>query len=228
MSSLIAERLEAVRQRIATAERMAGRPAGSVCLIAVSKGHPVAALREAVRAGQRHFGENYLQEALAKQEPLENEPNLVWHFIGPLQSNKTRFVATRFDWVHGVERLKIAERLSEQRPAELPPLNVCLQVNISREDRKSGISVEDLPALAAGVAQLPRLRLRGLMTIPAPADDPWRQRRPFRALRQAMESLAIPGLDTLSMGMSDDLEAAVVEGATLVRVGTAIFGLRAG
>lgn len=228
MSSLIAERLEVVRQRIAIAERMAGRPAGSVCLIAVSKGHPVAALREAVRVGQRHFGENYLQEALAKQELLEDEPNLVWHFIGPLQSNKTWFIATRFDWVHGVERLKIAERLSEQRPAELSPLNVCLQVNISREDSKSGVSVENLPALAADVAQLPRLRLRGLMAIPAPADDPRQQGQPLRALRQALESLAIPGLDTLSMGMSDDLEAAVAEGATLVRIGTAIFGPRAG
>lgn len=228
MPSLIAEQLEAVRQRIAVAERMAGRPAGSVRVIAVSKGHPAATLREAVRAGQRHFGENYLQEALPKQDALANEPGLIWHFIGPLQSNKTRLIASRFDWVHSVERLKIAERLSEHRPPELPPQNVCLQVNISREGSKSGVSVEDLPALAAGVVQLPRLRLRGLMAIPAPTDDQRQHAQPFRALRQAMENLALPGFDTLSMGMSDDLEAAVAEGATLVRIGTAIFGPRAG
>ena len=226
MSALIAERLSAVRQRIAAAERQAGRPPGSVTLLAVSKTQPADAVRAVAAAGQRHFGENYLQEALAKQEALRDLPNLIWHCIGPLQANKTRQAAGRFDWVHSVDRLRIAERLSEQRPDGLPPLNICLQVNISDEPSKHGASLAELPALAAAVAALPRLRLRGLMAIPAHSEDPSQQRLPFRALRQALEALPVPGLDTLSMGMSADLEAAIAEGATLVRIGAAIFGPR--
>jgi len=228
MPSLIAERLLATRQRIAAAERAAGRPPGAAGLVAVGKAHPAAMLRAAARAGQRHFGENYLREALDKQDELADVPDLIWHFIGPVQSNKTRQIATSFDWVHTVDRLKIAERLSEQRPDALPPLNVCLQVNISGEASKSGVNPPALPELAAAVARLPCLRLRGLMAIPAPADTFQQQRQPFRALRLAMEQLALPGLDTLSMGMSDDLEAAVAEGATWVRIGAALFGPRAG
>lgn len=228
MSLTLPERLEAVRTRIALAEAKAGRPSQSVQLIAVSKTQPSSAIAEAVAAGQHHFGENYLQEALAKQSELANIPDLVWHFIGPIQSNKTAPIAAHFDWVHSVDRLKIAQRLSEQRPGELAPLNICLQVNVSDEASKSGVSLAELPALAAAVAQLPRLRLRGLMAIPAPSDDPASQPLPFRMLRQALENLNLPGLDTLSMGMSDDLEAAVQEGATFVRIGTAVFGRRLG
>lgn len=221
----IAQRLAEVRQRLAEAERKAGRPAGSAGLVAVGKTWPASALAEAHRAGQRDFGENYLQEALAKQDALAGL-DIVWHFIGPVQSNKTRPLAERFQWVHGVDRLKIAQRLSEQRPGGLPPLNVCLQVNVSGEASKSGVAPEELGGLATAVAALPRLRLRGLMAIPAPAGDFEEQRRPFRLLREALEGLGLEGLDTLSMGMSHDLEAAVLEGATLVRVGTAIFGER--
>jgi hypothetical protein len=228
MSLTLPERLDAVRTRIALAERKAGRPPQSVHLIAVSKTQPSSAVAEAVAAGQRHFGENYLQEALAKQSELANIPDLVWHFIGPIQSNKTAPIAAYFDWVHSVDRLKIAQRLSEQRPEALAPLNICLQVNVSEEASKSGVSLAELPDLAAAVAQLPRLRLRGLMAIPAPSDDPASQRAPFRILRQALENLSLAGLDTLSMGMSDDLEAAVQEGATFVRIGTAVFGRRLG
>ena len=222
------ERLTQVLQRIRKAEIRAGRPEGAVTLLAVSKTQPAAAIRALAQAGQRHFGENYLQEALAKQEELADLSDLVWHFIGPIQSNKTRFIASRFDWVHSVDRLKIAERLSEQRPAEWPPLNICLQVNISHETSKSGVDPAELPELAQAVAKLPRLRLRGLMAIPAPAHDLEGQRRPFRELRQTLETLEAPGLDTLSMGMSEDLEAAILEGATCVRVGTALFGPRLG
>ncbi len=225
MTTSIAEKLETLRRRIRQAERAAGRPEGSVRLVAVSKTHPPAALIAAYRLGQREFGENYLQEALAKQDRLAHF-DICWHFIGPLQSNKTRPIAARFAWVHGVDRLKIAERLSEQRPAGLPPLNVCLQLNVSSEASKSGVSPAELPALAAAVAELPRLRLRGLMAIPAPTADTEAQRAAFRAVRRAFEGLAGHGLDTLSMGMSEDLEAAVSEGATLVRVGTALFGSR--
>jgi len=221
-------RLTSVLRRIREAEKQAGRPEGSVTLLAVGKTQPAAAIRELARAGQMHFGENYLQEALAKQEELADLTDLVWHFIGPVQSNKTRPIASRFDWVHSVDRLKIAERLGEQRPLELPPLNICLQVNISRETRKSGVDPAALPILAQAVASLPRLRLRGLMAIPAPAHDAESQRRPFRELRHALERLDLPGLDTLSMGMSEDLEAAILEGATCVRVGTALFGPRRG
>lgn len=225
-TSTLESRLAAVRKRITDAETRAGRPAGSVRLIAVSKTQPAEAIAEAYRLGQRDFGENYLQEALDKQAAL-NEPGVVWHFIGPIQSNKTRAIAEHFDWVHSVDRLKVAERLSAQRPADKPPLNICIQVNVSGETSKSGVDFSELPTLALAVRSLPNIRLRGLMAIPAPTEDPAAQHAAFRALRQAMENLALEGLDTLSMGMSDDLETAVAEGATLVRIGTAIFGARA-
>jgi hypothetical protein len=220
-------RLTAVRDAIRAAESRHGRPEGSVSLLAVSKTQPAQAVRTAAAAGQRRFGENYLQEALAKMAELA-DLDLEWHFIGPLQSNKTRPVAEHFAWVHSVDRLKLAERLSAQRPAGLPPLNVCLQVNISAEASKSGCSLDELPALARAVAALPGLRLRGLMAIPAPAEGLEQARLPFRRLREALGALNAEGLalDTLSMGMSDDLEAAIAEGATLVRVGSAIFGAR--
>lgn len=218
-----------LRERIGAACRATGRDESGVTLLAVSKTRPAEDIRAAWEAGQRAFGENYLQEALTKQAALSDLP-LVWHFIGPLQSNKTREVAAHFDWVHSVDRLKIAQRLSDQRPAGLPPLNVCLQVNISGEASKSGCLPTELPALAGAVADLPGLRLRGLMCIPEPETDPARQRAPFAALRGLLEQLQPqhPGLDTLSMGMSGDLEAAIAEGATLVRVGTDIFGARQG
>jgi PLP dependent protein len=225
----IGSNLQEVRQRIATTCERAGRDAKEVTLLAVSKTFDVEAVREAHAAGQRAFGENYVQEALEKiaaLAPLRSQ--LEWHLIGPLQSNKTRPVAEAFDWVHTVDRLKIAQRLSEQRPAYLPPLQVCLQVNVSGEDSKSGVAPAELPALARAVAGLPRLRLRGLMSIPEPAEDPAAQRAPHRALRELRAALNAQGftLDTLSMGMSADLEAAVSEGATLVRIGTALFGRR--
>jgi len=222
----IAERLAATRLRLRLAERQAGRAQGSAGLIAVGKTWGPDALAQAYAQGQRDFGENYLQEALAKQDELK-DLDIVWHFIGPIQSNKTKPLAERFQWVHSVDRLKIAQRLSEQRPADLPPLNVCLQVNVSGEASKSGVAPAELGALARSVAALPRLKLRGLMAIPAPAEDFAAQRMAFRGLREALEGLGLDGLDTLSMGMSDDLEAAVWEGATWVRVGTAIFGQRA-
>lgn len=219
------QRLARVRQRLREAEQRAGRPAGAAKLLAVGKTWPADVLALAYAEGQRDFGENYLQEALAKQDELAGL-EIVWHFIGPIQSNKTRPLAERFDWVHGVDRLKIAQRLSEQRPEGLPPLNVCLQVNVSGEPSKAGVSLAELRPLAETVALLPRLRLRGLMAIPAPCADFAVQRLPFRLLREALENLGLQGLDTLSMGMSDDLESAVLEGATWVRVGTAIFGAR--
>lgn len=223
----VAARLAAVRRRVHDAENDAGRPAGSVMLLAVSKTFPAEVMRACAAAGQTRFGENYVQEAVSKITAL-SDLTLEWHFIGPLQSNKTRAVAEHFHWVHSIDRLKIAERLSQQRPEHLPPLQVCLQVNTSGETTKSGVSFAQLPELAAAVRQLPRLRLRGLMTIPAPSDDPAAQRLPFRALREAFDALNAQGhdLDTLSMGMSDDLEAAIAEGATIVRVGSAIFGAR--
>ena len=219
--------------RVAAACARAGRPVQSVTLLAVSKTFGADAVREAHAAGQRAFGENYVQEALAKIEALADlRAELQWHLIGPLQSNKTRAVAEAFDWVHGVDRLKIAERLAAQRPPHLPPLQLCLQVNVSGEASKSGVAPADLPALAHAVAALPRERvvLRGLMSIPEPAADFEAQRRPHRALRECLERLNRDGLalDTLSMGMSDDLEAAIAEGATIVRVGRAIFGARGG
>jgi hypothetical protein len=226
----ITNRLQAVHQRLTNACTRAGRSADSVTLLAVSKTQPAEAVRAAHAAGQRAFGENYVQEGLAKIEALADlRPELEWHLIGPLQSNKTRVVAEAFDWVHSIDRLKIAQRLSEQRPAWAAPLQVCLQVNVSGEDSKSGVAPAGLPALAQAVAALPRLRLRGLMAIPEPAGDEAAQRLPHHALRELLEALRQQGLalDTLSMGMSADLEAAVLEGATLVRVGTAIFGERA-
>jgi pyridoxal phosphate enzyme (YggS family) len=224
----IAANLQAVRERIATACRAAGRREDSVSLLAVSKTWPAADLRQAAVAGQAAFGENYVQEAVDKIAALRGL-GLEWHFIGPLQSNKTRLVAENFDWVHSVDRLKIAERLAAQRPATLPPLELCLQVNVSGEASKSGCAPADAPALAAAILRLAGVRLRGLMAIPEPGADVALQRRRFATLRATLERINAEsgaGLDTLSMGMSDDLEAAIMEGATIVRVGTAIFGQR--
>ncbi|WP_341313193.1 YggS family pyridoxal phosphate-dependent enzyme [Paraburkholderia sp. IMGN_8] len=221
--------LEAVQQRIALAAHAAGRDACSITLLAVSKTFPAEDVRAAYAAGQRAFGENYVQEAIAKIEALADlRASIEWHFIGPLQSNKTRPVAEHFDWVHSVDRLKIAQRLAEQRPDNLPPLNVCLQVNISGEASKSGVSIPEAAEVAREIAALPKLHLRGLMAIPEPAGSIDEQRAPHRQLRELFERLRDDGLelDTLSMGMSSDLEAAVLEGATIVRVGTAIFGAR--
>ncbi|WP_374243408.1 YggS family pyridoxal phosphate-dependent enzyme [Zoogloea sp.] len=220
-------RLQNLVARIARAAADAGRNPAEVRLLAVSKTWPADAVREAAAAGQHAFGENYVQEGVAKVEALA-DLGLEWHFIGPLQSNKTRPVANSFAWVHSIDRLKIAQRLSEQRDVFLPPLQVCIQVNVSGEASKSGVSLAELPGLARAVASLPRLRLRGLMTIPEPTADVALQRSRFAALRQSMAQLRADGLDldTLSMGMSDDLEAAIAEGSTMVRVGTAIFGSR--
>ncbi len=223
--------LQEVKGRIASACISAGRSANTVTLLAVSKTFPAAAVRAAHAAGQQAFGENYVQEALDKIEALADlRPQLQWHLIGPLQSNKTRPVAAAFDWVHTVDRLKIAQRLAEQRPATLPPLQLCLQVNISGEASKSGLLPAEVAAVALAVAALPaeRVRLRGLMAIPEPADTLAAQRAPHRALGELLTALNAQGLalDTLSMGMSADLEAAVLEGATLVRVGSALFGQR--
>ncbi len=221
--------IQQVRTRIAAACAAAQRPVQSVTLLAVSKTFEAVAVREAFAAGERCFGENYVHEATAKIAALADlAPQIEWHLIGPLQSNKTRVVAERFDWVHSVDRLKIAQRLSEQRPAHLPPLQLCLQVNISGEASKSGLDTADVAGVAHAVAALPRLRLRGLMAIPEPAIDTPAQRRPYAALRELLDELKRDGLavDTLSMGMSGDLEAAIAEGATIVRVGTAIFGTR--
>jgi pyridoxal phosphate enzyme (YggS family) len=225
----IALQLDAVHRRIADAARAAERSPDAVSLLAVSKTFPADDVRTAFRAGQRAFGENYVQESLAKIEALADlRADIEWHFIGPLQSNKTRPVAEHFDWVHSVDRLKIAQRLSEQRPDALPPLNICLQVNVSGEASKSGVAPAEALALAREIDALPKLRLRGLMSIPEPAADLEAQRAPHRTLRQLFEQLRAQGiaLDTLSMGMSGDLEAAVLEGATMVRIGTAIFGQR--
>jgi PLP dependent protein len=225
----IAERLQLVKQRLLQASAGIGRPSNAVELLAVSKFQPAQAVREAFVAGQVAFGENYVQEGLEKMEALADlRERLQWHLIGPLQSNKTKPVAEAFDWVHSVDRLKIAQRLSEQRPAHLPPLQVCLQINVSGEGSKSGVLPEGLPSLAMAVAALPRLRLRGLMSIPEPLQGFEAQRVPHRQLRGLLDDLRARGLplDTLSMGMSADLEAAVAEQATIVRVGTAIFGDR--
>ncbi|HVW52432.1 MAG TPA: YggS family pyridoxal phosphate-dependent enzyme [Trinickia sp.] len=227
--SHIAENLQEVHARIDRAAGAAQRPTDAIRLLAVSKTFPADDIRTAFAAGQRAFGENYVQEAISKIEALADlRTEIEWHFIGPLQSNKTRPVAEHFDWVHSIDRLKIAQRLSEQRPDTLPPLNVCLQVNVSGEASKSGVPPQDAPALARAIASLPKLRLRGLMSIPEPAADLAAQRQPHRILRELYETLRAQGiaLDTLSMGMSSDLEAAVLEGATMVRIGTAIFGKR--
>ena len=225
--SSIAEHLNAVLARIQKAENRFQRLSGSVTLLAVSKTKPATMIAAAATAGQRHFGESYLQEALEKITALANLP-LNWHFIGPVQANKTRRIAEHFCWVHSVDRLKIANRLSEQRPDHLPPLNVCLQVNISREANKHGLRIEELSQVAHAVAKLPRLRLRGLMAIPAATNEFAAQRRPYGQLRELQQKLisSVLSLDTLSMGMSADLEAAIAEGSTIVRIGTAIFGSR--
>lgn len=223
--STIATNIAKVGTRIREAAQAVARDPDEVRLLAVSKTQPAGAIREASDAGQRDFGENYLQEALEKQADLR-DLSLCWHFIGPIQSNKTKLIAEHFDWVHSVDRLKIAQRLSDQRPPELPPLNVCLQVNVSGEASKSGCEPLDVPELAQAIAALPRLRLRGLMAIPEPTDDPAEQRAAFARLRQLQSELNLD-LDTLSMGMSQDLEAAIAKGATWVRIGTALFGARA-
>jgi PLP dependent protein len=227
----IGSNLQEVKRRISAAAHAAGRGEQSVTLLAVSKTFDAAAVRQALAAGQHAFGENYVQEALAKIEALaDRRAQLEWHLIGPLQSNKTRAVAEAFDWVHSVDRLKVAQRLAEQRPPGMPPLQLCLQVNISGEASKGGVAPSEVAALAHAVAALPagRVRLRGLMAIPEPAADPAAQRLPHRRLHELLASLRQVGLvlDTLSMGMSADLEAAIAEGATIVRVGTAIFGAR--
>ncbi|MDP1637659.1 MAG: YggS family pyridoxal phosphate-dependent enzyme [Candidatus Nitrotoga sp.] len=223
----ITSNLQAVNHAITQAMCMAHRRKESIKLLAVSKGFSAVTVREAYQAGQRTFGESYIQEALDKIGLLRDLP-LEWHFIGPIQSNKTRAIATHFAWAHSVDRLKIAERLSAQRPASLPPLNVCIQVNVSEEDSKSGVAPSGLVELAQAVASLPQLKLRGLMAIPAPVEGLEAQRVPFAKLRELMQQINTQGLalDTLSMGMSHDFSAAILEGATIVRVGTAIFGER--
>ncbi len=225
--SAIADNLQAVQARISNAAAAVGRSPESVRLLAVSKTWPLACVLDAAEAGQRAFGENYVQEGIEKIAAVSGR-NLEWHFIGPLQSNKTKPVAEHFDWVHSIDRLKIAERLSAQRPAYLAPLQVCVQINVSGEASKSGCAPDEALALCRAVAALPGLQLRGLMAIPEPTDDLQAQRIPFRKLRELREQICAAGLplDTLSMGMSHDLEAAVAEGATIVRIGTAIFGER--
>ena len=227
----ISAHIEQVGQAIAAAAQAAGRDPKSVSLIAVSKTFGPQAVIAAADAGQRAFGENYLQEAVDKMRVVRSarpDLNLEWHFIGPIQSNKTRSVAEHFDWVHAVDREKIAKRLSEQRPSTLPPLQICLQVNVSGEESKSGVSPTDVIPLARAVSAMPGLRLRGLMAIPEPSEDPLKQRAPFNQLRQLAQQLRDAGIetDTLSMGMSADMPAAIAEGATMVRIGTAIFGKR--
>ena len=219
---------QAVAERIERAVQAAGRTAGSVRLLAVSKTFPVDAVRAVHAAGQRAFGENHVHEGAAKRQATADLADVVWHLIGPLQGNKTRLAAETFDWVESVDRLKIAQRLSAQRPADRAPLDVCVQVNVSGEASKSGVAPAEVLALALAIADLPRIRLRGIMGIPAPTEDPAQQRKQFRRLRECLESCVAAGLplDTLSMGMSADLEAAIAEGSTQVRVGTAIFGSR--
>ncbi len=219
------ERYQRVLSQIRHAASIAGRPRESVNLLAVGKSKPSRDIANLYRLGQRHFGENYVQEALSKQERL-GAFDITWHFIGPIQSNKTKPIAEHFTWVHSVDRFKIAERLSQQRPDFLPPLNICLQVNISGEDSKSGVELDELPELAAAVGQLPGLSLRGVMAVPAPEDNYHRQRQPYRRLREAVEQMHNIKLNTFSFGMSGDLKAAIMEGATWVRVGSALFGER--
>lgn len=223
----IAHNISVIRGQIAHFEQKYARETGSVQLLAVSKTRPIKDIDLSFAADQQHFGENYLQEALSK---IENTPDksVKWHFIGPIQSNKTRQIAENFDWVHTVDRLKIAQRLSEQRNPKLPPLNVCIQVNISAEESKSGTRIEDTLSLAKEIQHLPNIHLRGLMAIPAATKDFELQRQTFRSLRELKDTISTQGieLDTLSMGMSNDMEAAIAEGSTIVRIGTAIFGQR--
>ena len=224
----IQHNLQQLSQRIRAAATQCGRDPEEVTLLAVSKTKPASAVEEAIEAGQLAFGENYVQEGVEKIEALAAHPQVEWHFIGPLQSNKSRLVAEHFAWCHTVDRLKIAQRLNDQRPDSLPPLNVLIQVNISDENSKSGIMLEDLPELAQQVAALPRLQLRGLMAIPAPESDYARQLAVCQQMADAFRQLKqrYPDVDTLSLGMSDDMEAAIAAGSTMVRIGTAIFGAR--
>ncbi len=223
----INQRLQEVNTKIRQAETKFGRESGSVSLLAVSKTHPAETIIDAWNAGQRSFGENYLQHAVPKIQEL-SDYDIEWHFIGPLQSNKTRPVAENFDWVHSVDREKIAQRLSDQKPADKAPINICIQVNVSDEDTKSGVDMGDVEALTQAIINLPGIKLRGLMAIPEITDDVELQRANFRKLREKFDELNSKGykLDTLSMGMSDDMESAVAEGSTMVRIGTAIFGAR--
>ena len=221
----IAQRIKTIRSQIENCCLDCDRNQETVLLLAVSKTKPATDIAKAYQAGLRHFGENYCQEALLKQQIL-GAYDITWHFIGPIQSNKTRHIAHHFSWVHSVDSLRIATRLSEQRPTNLPPLNICLQVNVSDEQSKSGITLDGLPELCSAVAALPRLRLRGVMAIPAPQEDYEQQRLPYKTLVQAVVDLNRPELDTFSFGMTDDLKAAITEGSTIVRIGTALFGSR--
>lgn len=223
-----AQLLKNVQQQIQSAATVAGRSADDIRLIAVSKTKPASDIEQVYRAGQHEFGENYLQEAIDKIQQLEHLGDIKWHFIGAIQSNKTRPIAEHFDWVHSVDRIKIARRLAEQRPTDLKPLNICLQVNVSNEASKAGISLDEVEALAAEVKQLEHIRLRGLMAIPLNTSDPEQQRFYFRQLKNCIDKLNQQGfeLDTLSMGMSNDMDIAIAEGATMIRIGTAIFGAR--
>lgn len=222
---MIPSRRKHLLEQIRLAEIAYKRQQGSVLLLAVSKTKPVEAIIAAYQAGQRHFGESYFQEAQRKQQAL-GAFDITWHFIGPVQSNKTRALASHFSWVHSVDSFRIAKRLSEQRPNGLPPLNICLQVNVSGESSKSGVSLDELPQLCGQVFMLPNIRLRGVMAIPRPEEDFERQRQPYRALVQALSGLEKLNLDTRSFGMTGDLNAAIAEGATIVRIGTALFGER--
>lgn len=222
---MITHRFKQIREQIRQLETTYQRETGSVLLLAVSKTKHASVIADAYREGQRHFGENYLQEALIKQKQL-GAFDISWHFIGPVQSNKTRAIARSFAWVHSVDKLKIAERLSEQRPEHLPPLNICLQVNISGEGSKSGIELDELAYMCKQVEKLPNLRLRGVMAIPESSSNFEQQRLPYKALHEAVLKLQQPELDTFSYGMSGDLAAAIAEGATIVRIGTALFGER--
>lgn len=226
-TSPLLDRFHLTRAQIAAAAREHGREASGIRLLAVSKQHPVSAIRELAAAGQRDFGENYLREVLAKMQALA-DLDLTWHFIGQIQSNKTRSIAESFQWVHTLDRLKIAQRLNEQRPHYAPPLQVCIQVKLAKEAGKGGVWPDEVSPLAQTVARLPRLRLRGLMCIPPPAEDFAAQRAYFERMAQLLETLQSQGLelDTLSMGMSGDFQAAIAAGATIVRMGTAIFGER--
>jgi pyridoxal phosphate enzyme (YggS family) len=228
----ITTNLHDVQERLNLAATAANRQPIDITLLAVSKTFPASAVREAYAAGQRHFGENYVQESVQKIEDLiDIRSELIWHFIGPLQSNKTQTVANHFDWVHSIDREKIAQRLNDQRPAKLPPLNVCVQVNISSETSKSGVNPADALALCQAITRMPHLTLRGLMSIPEPVEDPVLQRQAHRQLKEVFEQIKqalndSTHFDTLSMGMSSDMEAAIAEGSTIVRIGTAIFGKR--
>ena len=224
----VTDKINTAQEQIAELEQQSGRPRGSVTLLAVSKRQPVAKIRDAAAAGLRDFGENYLQEAIEKQQQLEDLPKLIWHFIGPIQSNKTRGISENFDWVHSVDRSKIARRLSEQRPPHLRPLNVCIQINLSGEDTKSGTTKAQVADLCALTDSLENIRLRGFMAIPAPTDDTDVQRENFRALSHLFDALKSkhPSMDTLSMGMSNDYGPAILQGSTMIRLGTALFGPR--